>query len=157
MALASPGGGSSALPGERSSTTSPRKQSQWGWQQGSQGSSTRMGCAGPKASVAPKPLLAPAQSETTQTHRRKSPGFLSSCVQAQEGGPSAGGPKGLCPLGSRENHCAAAPSVAHSGCKKRVRTSNPHTYPTACCQGGTRTVFSAPACLTCCAWGLWAG
>lgn len=43
------------------------------------------------------------------------------------------------------------------GVKKRVRTSNPHTYPTACCQGGTRTVFSAPACLTCCAWGLWAG
>ena len=33
------------------------------------------------------------RSATAQTHRRKSPGFLSSCVQAREAGPSAGGPK----------------------------------------------------------------
>ena len=52
-----------------------------------------MACAGPRASVGPEPLLAPAQVSNRADTPQKEPRVPLQLCAAQEAGPSAGGPK----------------------------------------------------------------
>lgn len=101
------------------------------------------------------------RSATTQTHRRKSPGFLSSCVQAQEGGPSAGGPK-ACVLHSldeapRRITVLRAPLWPTLGVKKWIRGLLIHTRTRQLDAKGARILSSvsqpaSPAAPGGCGW-----
>lgn len=158
LAGTSPGGGSLPPGGREGAITSPESRASGGWQQGSEGSLTRMGCAGPKGLCRLKATAGSSAHQKPRRHtvERALPGFPFQLCASPRRWASAGGPKGLCPLGSRR--ITRGPLWPTLGVKKRVRTSNLTRTRQPAAKGAPALSSCVPQpALTCCAWGcgLW--